>query len=69
MCPPQMSGSEPVRVTEADVDLLSAQVSLVIASERRAAVAQHLAGLLAAVRLIDELALPETTEPAPQFEP
>jgi len=64
-----MSGSEPVRVTEADVDLLAAQVGLVIARERRAAVAQHLAGLLAAVRLIDEFALPETTEPALRFEP
>jgi hypothetical protein len=69
MCPPQMSRSEPARVTEADVDLLAAQVGLVIAPERREAVAQHLAGLLAAVRLIDELALPETTEPAPRFEP
>ena len=69
MCPPRMSAGEPVRVTEADVDLLAAQVGLIIAPERRAAVAQHLAGLLAAVRLIDELALPETTEPAPRFEP
>jgi len=64
-----MSGGGPVRVTEADVDLLAAQLGLVITPERRAAVAQHLAGLLAAVRLIDEFALPETTEPAPRFEP
>jgi Protein of unknown function (DUF4089) len=65
-----MNGSgEPVRVTEADVDHLAAQIGLVIAPERRAAVAQHLAALLAAVQAIDELALPPATEPAPRFEP
>jgi len=56
-------------VTEADVDRLAAQIGLVIAPERRAAVAQHLAALLAAVQAIDELALPPATEPAPRFEP
>jgi len=34
---------EPVRVTEADVDRVATQIGLVIATERRAAVAQHLA--------------------------
>jgi len=67
---PRMAGSgELVRVTEADVERLAAQIGLAIAPESRAAVAQHLAGLLAAVQLIDELALPEATEPAPRFEP
>jgi Asp-tRNA(Asn)/Glu-tRNA(Gln) amidotransferase C subunit len=61
--------AEPVRVTEADVERLAAQVRLAIAPESRAAVAQHLTGLLAAVQLIDELELPEATEPAPRFEP
>jgi len=60
---------EPVRVTESDVERLAAQVGLTIAPESRAAVAQHLTALLAAVRLIDELALPGATEPAPRFEP
>jgi len=64
-----MNGGEPVRVTDADVDRLAAQIGLVIAPERRAAVAQNLAVLLAAARLLDELALPETVEPAPRFEP
>ena len=64
-----MSSGEPVRVTEADVDRLAAQIGLVIAPERRAAVAQHLGGLLVAVQLIDELALPPETQPAPRFEP
>ena len=35
----------------------------------RAAVAQHLAALLAAVRVVEEFPLPETTEPAWRFEP
>jgi len=61
--------SEPARVTEADVERLAAQVGLTIAPESRAVVAQHLAGLLAAARLVDEFPLPETAEPAPRFEP
>jgi len=46
-------------VTEADVERLAAQIGLHIAPESRAAVAQALAGLLAAVLLLDEFALPE----------
>ena len=56
------------QVTEADVDRLAANVGLTIPPESRAAVAQHLAGLLASARLIDEFPLPDT-EPAPRFEP
>jgi len=61
--------SEPVRVTDADVERLAAQVGLSIAPESRAAVAQHLAGLLAAARILDEFTLPEPIEPAPRFDP
>ena len=61
--------SEPVRVTDADVERLAAQVGLTIAPESRAAVAEHLAALLAAARLVDEFLLPETIEPAPRFDP
>jgi len=60
---------EPVAVTEADVDRVAMQIGLVIAPERRAAVAQHLAALLDAIRLVEGVVLPEPTEPAPRFEP
>ena len=56
-------------MTEADVERLAAQIGLHIAPESRAAVAQHLTGLLAAVLLLDEFALPPTIEPAPRFDP
>jgi Asp-tRNA(Asn)/Glu-tRNA(Gln) amidotransferase C subunit len=59
---------EPVRVTEADVDRVATLIGLVIAPEQRAAVAQHLAGLLDAIRMLEGIALPEATEPAPRFE-
>jgi hypothetical protein len=65
---PRMS-PEPVRVTDADVDRVATQMGLVIVAERRAAVAQHLAALLDAIRLLEGVTLPETTEPAPRFEP
>jgi Protein of unknown function (DUF4089) len=55
-------------VTEADVERLASNVGLTIPPESRAAVAQHLAGLLAFARLLDEFSLPDT-EPAPRFEP
>jgi hypothetical protein len=56
-------------VTDADVERLAAQVGLAIAPESRGAVAQHLAGLLAAARIVDEFPLPATIEPAPRFDP
>jgi hypothetical protein len=55
-------------VTEADVDRLASHVGLTIPPESRAAVAQHLAGLLASARLIDEFSLLDA-EPAPRFDP
>src|SRR5262245_41697423 len=61
--------ADPVRVTEAVVQPRSTQVGLRVAPESRAPLAQHLAGLLTAVQLIDELELREPTEPAPRFEP
>jgi len=61
--------SEPVRVDETDVERLAAHIGLTIPPGSRAAVAQHLAALLAAVRVVEEFALPETTEPASRFEP
>ena len=54
---------------ETDVERLAAQVGLSIAPASRAAVARHLAALLAAARLVDEFPLPDTIEPAPRFEP
>jgi hypothetical protein len=61
--------SEPARVDEADIERLAAHVGLTIPPGSRAAVAQRLAALLAAARVVDEFPLPETTEPAPRFEP
>jgi len=61
--------SEPARVDETDVERLAAHVGLTIPPGSRAAVAQHLATLLAAVRVVEEFPLPETTEPAWRFEP
>jgi hypothetical protein len=64
-----MSGASAIpEVTDADVDRLAAQVGLSIPAESRAAVAQHLAALLACARLIAEFALPDT-EPAQRIEP
>jgi hypothetical protein len=56
-------------VTEADVERLAALVGLTIDPASRAAVAQNLAGLLAAARLVAEFPLPDEAEPAPRFEP
>src|SRR3989440_5444570 len=61
--------NEPARVDEADVERLAAHIGLTIPPGSRAAVAQHLAALLAAVRVVEEFPLPETTEPAWRFEP
>jgi hypothetical protein len=55
--------------TENDVERRAAQVGLSIEPAARAAVAQHLDGLLAAARLVEEFTLPPETEPAPRFEP
>jgi hypothetical protein len=56
-------------VDETDVERLAAHIGLTIPPGSRAAVAQHLAALLAAVRVVEEFPLPETTEPAWRFEP
>ena len=61
--------SEPVRVDETDVERLAAHIGLTIPPGSREAVAQHLAALLAAVRVVEEFALPEPIEPAPRFDP
>ena len=61
--------SRPPRLDEADIARRAADVDLSIAAASRAAVAQHLAALLAAVRLLEEFPLPEPTEPAPSFQP
>jgi hypothetical protein len=66
---PMSDRSAPIRVTEADVERLAAEIGLTIAAASRAAVAQHLGGLLAAARLVDEFTLPATTEPSPRFQP
>jgi 1-carboxybiuret hydrolase subunit AtzG-like protein len=60
--------SQPPR-TEADVLTRAAEVGLDIDPAFIAAVAQHLTGLMAAVSVVDEFPLPESTEPAPSFEP
>jgi hypothetical protein len=56
-------------IDDAELQRLAAAVGLTIDPALRAAVAQQLAGLLAAARIVDEFALPETIEPAPGFEP
>jgi len=66
---PMSDTGPPIHVTDADVERLAAQIGLAIAPASRAAVAQHLAALLAAARLVDEFTLPATTEPAPRFQP
>jgi hypothetical protein len=61
--------SEAPRIDESDVARLAAQVGLALDPASRPAVAQYLAGLLLAARLVDEFALPPETESAPRFEP
>ena len=61
--------SEPARVDEANVERLAAHIGLTIPPGSRAAVAQHLAALLAAVRVVEEFPLPEGTDPVSRFEP
>ena len=56
---------------ETDVERLAAHIGLTIPPGSRAAVAHHLVALLllAAVRVVEEFPLPETTEPVSRFEP
>jgi len=61
--------SQPPRADEADVLARAAEVGLVIDPAFIAAVAQHLTGLMAALSVVDEFPLPDSTEPAPSFEP
>ena len=56
-------------LTVADVERLAATVGLRIDPAMLDAVAQHLALLLAAGRLLDEFPLTEDVEPAPGFRP
>ncbi len=56
-------------MSEADVERLSALLGLPIEPESRAAVADNLAGLLTAARLLAEFPLPDDVEPAPIFRP
>ena len=61
--------SQPPRTDEADVLRRAAEVGLIIDPAFVAAVAQHLTGLMAAVTVVDDFPLPESTEPAASFEP
>ena len=61
--------SEPVRVTEVEVEQLAALVGLSIAPADRLAVAQQLSGLLTSARLVTEFPLPDDVEPATVFRP
>jgi Protein of unknown function (DUF4089) len=61
--------SQPPPIDDAEVERRAAALGVTIAPASRAAVAQHLAALLAAARLVEEFPLPEVVEPAPRFEP
>ena len=61
--------SEPVRVTEVDVEQLAALAGLSIAPADRLAVAQQLSALLTVARLVTEFPLPDDVEAAPVFCP
>jgi 1-carboxybiuret hydrolase subunit AtzG-like protein len=56
-------------VSEAEVERLAALLGLPIERESRAAVAEMLAGLLDAARMLAEFPLPDDAEPAPIFRP
>ncbi len=56
-------------MSEGDVERLAALIGLPIEAESRAAVAEILAGLLTAARLLAEFPLPDDVEPAPIFRP
>jgi len=56
-------------VTEAEVERLAALLGLPLEPESRAAVAEHLDGLLTVAHLLAEFPLPDDVEPAPIFRP
>jgi hypothetical protein len=60
---------DPGLIGDADLERLAVTLGLTIDPALRAAVAQHLAALLVAARLVDEFPLSDTTEMAPRFEP
>jgi hypothetical protein len=55
--------------TEADVERLAAALGLPLEPGSAAAIAEHLAGLLAYARLFAEFPLPDDVEPPPDFRP
>lgn len=59
--------SEPVRITEAEVEQLAALAGLSIDPGDRLAVAGQLAGLLTVARLVMDFPLPDEVEGAPVF--
>ena len=61
--------SDPVRVTEAEVEQLAMFIGLSIAPADRLAVAQQLSGLLTVARLVTEFPLSDDVEAAPVFRP
>ena len=61
--------SEPRPMTEADVEALATLIGFPIDPAHRAATARQLTILFAAARLLDEFALDEHAEPAPEFHP
>jgi hypothetical protein len=56
-------------VSEVEVERLAALLGLPIEPESRAAVAEMLAGLFTAARMLAEFPLPDDAEPAPIFRP
>jgi len=56
-------------MTEADVERLAALLGLPLEPGSAAAIAEQLAGHLAAARLFTEFPLPDDVEPAPVFRP
>ena len=59
--------TEPVRVTDVEVERLAALVGLSIDPADRLGVAQQLSGLLTVARLVTEFPLPDDVEGAPVF--
>jgi hypothetical protein len=63
-----LRGTDPVDVAEY-AERAAAAIGLPLDPERRPAVGQQLAGLLAAAALVLEFPLPDEVEAAPVFEP
>jgi 1-carboxybiuret hydrolase subunit AtzG-like protein len=59
--------TEPVRVTDVEVERLAALVGLSIDPADRLGVARQLSGLLTVARLVTEFPLPDDVEGAPVF--